>query len=65
MGIYTEENRIINDCSGLNSSGVGTTIPFVLSACGYDVWLGNYRGNRYSDGHVVFNSAKGKFYISK
>jgi len=41
-------------------SGLG----YFLYANGYDVWMGNVRGNRYSKGHVKLNPSTDKAYWS-
>nr|XP_034185020.1 lipase 3-like [Osmia lignaria] len=38
------------------------SLAFLLSDRGYDVWLGNVRGSRYSRKHRVMNTTNGKFW---
>lgn len=59
-GIYREDNGGVTNCSALDPDMVGSTLTFVLAACGYDVWLGNNRGNRYSSGHILLDSNTSK-----
>ncbi|XP_054157364.1 gastric triacylglycerol lipase-like [Oppia nitens] len=54
-GVYVENNGMATNCSGQDPDAVGSTVSFVLAACGYDVWLGNNRGNRYSSRHILLD----------
>ena len=52
-GHYSENNgSLINNCV----DRLTTNLPFTLAACGYDVWLGNTRSNRYSPRHISIPS---------
>lgn len=35
---------------------------FLLYEAGYDVWLGNYRGTEYSEGHESLNATQREYW---
>lgn len=37
-------------------------LAFILSRAGYDVWLGNNRGNMFSRGHVKYTSKQKEYW---
>ncbi|XP_060531539.1 uncharacterized protein LOC132705123 [Cylas formicarius] len=38
------------------------SIAFLLANAGYDVWLGNYRGTEYSEGHAYLNVTQKEYW---
>ncbi|GMM53648.1 sterol esterase [Maudiozyma humilis] len=40
----------------------GKNLPFVLHDMGYDVWMGNNRGNKYSTAHLYYPPKSNKFW---
>ncbi|XP_044749809.1 uncharacterized protein LOC123310406 [Coccinella septempunctata] len=53
-GIYGSSAVFVS--SGKNS------LAFLLADAGYDVWLGNYRGNEYSEEHVNYTTKDREFW---
>jgi len=45
-------------------SSPNTTLGYMLADAGYDVWLGNVRGNKYGRGHVTYSEFDPKLWDS-
>ncbi|XP_023318335.1 lipase 3-like [Trichogramma pretiosum] len=43
-------------------SGPKRALGFLLADAGYDVWLGNFRGNKYSPGHIYYNHSNSEYW---
>lgn len=50
----------LSDCWVL--TGPGRALAFILADLGYDVWLGNTRGNMYSKYHIKYKHGSKKFW---
>jgi len=66
---YNSQRPIVFLQHGLLSSsadwvvtGPGKALAFILAKRGYDVWMGNYRGNTYSKNHVDPTITKKEFW---
>ena len=45
-------------------TGPGHGLAFQLAEAGYDVWMGNFRGNTYSKGHLRPNISDKEYWVS-
>ena len=44
------------------NNGPEKSLAFILADKGFDVWLGNTRGNTYSNSHKKYSSSSSKFW---
>ncbi|KDQ57483.1 hypothetical protein JAAARDRAFT_130275 [Jaapia argillacea MUCL 33604] len=53
--VYLHHGLLMNSEIWVCLSDEERCLPFVLVECGFDVWLGNNRGNKYSKKHIRVN----------
>lgn len=56
-----DQNAMIRRAS-MPKKKLSNNLGFVLANLGYDVWLGNWRGNRYATKHKKFSSKSAEFW---
>ena len=60
--VYLHHGLLMNSEVWVCLTSAERCLPFVLVEAGYDVWLGNNRGNKYSKKNMHFHSASVKFW---
>lgn len=54
-GVVFMQHGFIANSDNFVLHGPGQALAYMISDAGYDVWLGNFRGNTYSRRHVFLN----------
>ncbi|KAJ0183768.1 hypothetical protein K1T71_000191 [Dendrolimus kikuchii] len=69
LGFQSEQSKVALLHHGLLGSsddwlllGPGKALPYLLSDIGYDVWLANARGNKYSNAHTTHTPDNEEFW---
>ncbi|KIJ36680.1 hypothetical protein M422DRAFT_232245 [Sphaerobolus stellatus SS14] len=60
--VYLHHGLLMNSEVWVCLTDEERTLPFVLAERGYDVWLGNNRGNKYSKKHTTHKPSSAKFW---
>ncbi|EPQ54977.1 alpha/beta-hydrolase [Gloeophyllum trabeum ATCC 11539] len=60
--VYLHHGLLMNSEVWVCLTDEERALPFVLAEHGFDVWLGNNRGNKYSKKHLYHNSLSPKFW---
>ncbi|KAF8527124.1 Alpha/Beta hydrolase protein [Gautieria morchelliformis] len=60
--VYLHHGLLMNSEVWVCLTAEERALPFVLAENGYDVWLGNNRGNKYSKKHTIHNPSSIAFW---
>jgi lysosomal acid lipase/cholesteryl ester hydrolase len=60
--VYLHHGLLMNSEIWVANVDPTKVLPFVLADLGYDVWLGNNRGNKYSKKHVSLHPTSNQFW---
>lgn len=60
--VYLHHGLLMNSEVWVAVDNPACSVAFALADQGYDVWLGNNRGNKYSKKHVSLQSSSAKFW---
>ncbi|KAK9455892.1 Alpha/Beta hydrolase protein [Dipodascopsis uninucleata] len=60
--VYLHHGLLMNSEIWVCLENPNMSLPFILVEAGYDVWLGNNRGNKYSKKHITLSSNEDAFW---
>lgn len=60
--VYLHHGLLMNSEVWVANIDPSKCLPFVLADMGYDVWLGNNRGNKYSKKHISYHPSSAAFW---
>lgn len=61
-GKLHSNGKYVEEVNKKDANAIGNSLGFVLATQGYDVWLANYRGNKYSRNHTLLSSESDDFW---
>ncbi|GIL46967.1 hypothetical protein Vafri_3829 [Volvox africanus] len=56
------QHGLLDSAAGFLVNGPGRSLAFLLADAGYDVWLGNVRGNTLSRSHAFLDASDARFW---
>mmetsp|Transcript_11666 Transcript_11666/g.37076 ORF Transcript_11666/g.37076 Transcript_11666/m.37076 type:complete len:525 (+) Transcript_11666:89-1663(+) len=56
------QHGVLDSSLAFAANFANQSLAYILADAGYDVWLGNNRGNRYSKGHVSLSPLSSQFW---